>query len=102
MKISSIVGFAAAAIVALTSAGTLATPTSMPDSERGAAPSRMYLVLGTAEIISNITHDRQSILVSGFVTADSLEDARSLAKDALAANAAIWGQVVAVYVSDVR
>jgi len=63
--------------------------------------AKVYSATGTARVVSDITGRETTYPVSALITARSLDHARSMAKDALAARAAIHGRVVSVHVGDV-
>lgn len=98
-------------LASLLAAGLATIPVMAQDTvTQTAAPSpsshvegdqKLFMATGTARIVSNITGTERSIMVSALITADTIEQARAQAKEALSADAALRGRVLQVYVGDV-
>lgn len=96
LMLSSLLAVAAMASGASPHFAADAGPANASETSRS-----LFSAFGTARVVSSITGREMTISVSALITADSLSEARSYAREALAANAAIHGRVIQVYVRTV-
>jgi thymidine phosphorylase len=90
------------AVATVASGASLPLPAATGPANALEASRGLYYAGGTARVVSSITGREKTVSVSALITANSLGEARSYAREALAANAAIYGRVIQVYVRTVH
>ncbi len=89
------------AVATVASGASLPIPAAIGTANSMETSRGLYSAHGTARVVSSITGRETTVVVTALITANSLGEARSYARDALAANAAIYGRVLQVYVGTV-